>query len=274
MLKQHLGAERFWAAIRTYLTDHAYATATSDDLRQAVLAATGESLDWFWSQWIYQAGHPEFDVSAAYDSAAAALTLTVRQTQSDTASPGPDGVRFTTPQAFRAPVAIRVGTSAGDVVTRVVIDRREQTVRIEGVRGAPTMVAFDDENAVVKTLAFQQPTAWLATLLQRHPNLWNRSWAIGQLASRTSDTLAAAALAQAATVGGLRPDPRGGGDGAGALRRRAGAARARARARRHLRARAPRGGRRVGQGGRGGCGRAAQGGVERGTRVIVCGRPR
>ena len=199
MLKQHLGAERFWAAIRTYLTDHAYATATSDDLRQAVLAATGESLDWFWSQWIYQAGHPEFDISASWDSASAALTLTVRQTQTDTASPGPDGVRFSTPQAFRAPVAIRVGTPTGDVVTRVVIDRREQAVRIEGVRGAPTMVVFDDENAVVKTLAFQQPTGWLATLLQRHPNLWNRSWAIGQLASRTSDTLAAAALAQAAT---------------------------------------------------------------------------
>jgi HEAT repeat protein len=61
------------------------------------------------------------------------------------------------------------------------------------------MVAFDDENAVLKTLSFHQPTPWLANLLHRHPNLWMRSWAIGQLASRAGDTLAAAALAYAVT---------------------------------------------------------------------------
>jgi len=199
MLKQHLGAERFWAAINRYLTRYAYATATSDDLRQAVLDATGESLDWFWSQWIYQAGHPEFAVSAAYDSSAAALTLTVRQTQVDTTQPAMGGVRFTTPPAFRAPVAIRIGTESGDIVARTVIDRRNQTVRIEGVRQPPTMVAFDDENAVLKTLSFHQPTPWLANLLHRHPNLWMRNWAIGELASRTGDTLAAAALVYAVT---------------------------------------------------------------------------
>lgn len=60
------------------------------------------------------------------------------------------------------------------------------------------MVSFDDENAVVKTLDFPQPTAWLATLLQRHPNLWQRAWAIDQLAARPGDTLAARALAEAA----------------------------------------------------------------------------
>jgi aminopeptidase N len=200
MLKQHLGAERFWAAINRYLTSHSYGTATSDDLRQAVLDATGQSLDWFWSQWIYQAGHPEFDVSAVYDSSAAALTLTVRQTQADSAPSDSGEVRFTTPLAFRAPMSIRVGTGSGDIVAQAVIDQREQTIRIEGVREPPTMVAFDDENAVLKTLSFHQPTPWLANLLHRHPNLWNRSWAIGQLASRTGDTLAGAALAYAVTA--------------------------------------------------------------------------
>jgi len=200
MLKQHLGPERFWAAIRRYLTDHAYGTATSDDLRQAVLNATGESLPWFWSQWIYQAGHPEFEVSAVYDSTASALSLTVRQTQGDSAPAGTASVRYTTPLVFRAPLAIRVGNDGGDIVARAVIDRREQVVRIEGIREPPTMVAFDDENAVLKTLSFHQPTPWLANLLHRHPNLWHRSWAVRQLGSRTGDTLAGAALAHAVTA--------------------------------------------------------------------------
>src|SRR5436309_3987849 len=81
MLRDYLGPERFWAALHLYLTRHALGNATSDDLRQAVLDATGENLDWFWSQWIYDAGHPRLGVTAAYDTASRKLTLTVRQTQ-------------------------------------------------------------------------------------------------------------------------------------------------------------------------------------------------
>ena len=198
MLKQQLGPERFWTAIHRYLTHHGGGTATTDDLRQAVLHATGESLGWFWSQWMYQAGYPEFAVAARWDSAAGAVTLDVRQTQRDTATADTAGVRFTTPLVFRAPLAVRVGTASGDVVRHVVIDRREQTVRIDGVTSPPEMVVFDDDNAILKTLAFQQPTPWLAALLAMHPDLWNRSWAIGELAQRPGDSLAARALARAA----------------------------------------------------------------------------
>jgi len=198
MLKTELGPERFWASIRRYLTRHAYGTATTDDLRQAVLDATGQNLGWFWAQWMYSAGFPEFEVTSAYDSTARALTLTVRQTQVDTATADSTGLRFAVPPAFRAPIAIRVGTSRGDVVRRVTIDRREQMVRVDSLPGAPIMVAFDDENAVVKTLVFEQPTPWLAALLARHPHLWQRAWAVQQLARRASDPAAAAALATAA----------------------------------------------------------------------------
>ena len=198
MLKAQLGPERFWASIRRYLTRHAYGNATSDDLRQAVLDATGQSLGWFWSQWIYAAGYPAFAVTAAYDSTARALTLTVRQTQVDTASADSAGQRFATPLVFRAPMDIRVGTAAGDVVRHVTIDRRENTVRIADLPGAPLMVAFDDANAIVKTLTFDQPTGWLSNLLERHPHLWQRAWAIDQLAARNADSVAGAALARAA----------------------------------------------------------------------------
>ena len=197
MLKKHLGAERFWASINRYLTRHAYGNATSDDLRQAVLDATGEDLDWFWSQWIYRAGYPAFSVTSAWDSAAGTLTLSVRQTQLDTATADSTGLRFETPLAFRAPLAIRVGTASGDTAVRTLIDRREQTITIGGIRTAPTMVVFDAENAVLKTLDFEQPTAWLATQLARERNLWNRAWAIEQLCARREDSAAVSSLAVA-----------------------------------------------------------------------------
>ncbi len=199
MLKGYLGPERFWASIHDYLTRHALGTATSDDLRQAVLEATGENLDWFWDQWVYQAGYPQFAVSAAYDTAKAVLTLTVAQTQPDSLKADSTGLKFTVPPVFRMPLTIRVGTQAGDVTQRVELNARQQTIVIPGVNAPPTMVVFDDGNAVLKSLAFDQPTAWLATQLRRDADLWDRQWVIEQLSHRTADTAAAAALADAAT---------------------------------------------------------------------------
>ena len=199
MLEHELGPQRFWAGIHTYLTKHAFGVATTDDLRQAFLAATGENLDRFFSEWIYQAGYPQLAVTASYDSTAHALALTIRQTQQDTLKPDSTGLRFTVPAVFHAPLEVRVGTAQGDVTQRVELDAREQTVTIPGVASVPTMVIFDDGDAVLKSLDFPEPTAWLATQLARDPDLWNRDWVIDQLAGRKDDPAAAAALAEAAT---------------------------------------------------------------------------
>ncbi|MDE3053580.1 MAG: HEAT repeat domain-containing protein, partial [Gemmatimonadota bacterium] len=137
-------------------------------------------------------------VTAAYDTAARTLTLHVAQTQQDTLKPDRNGVRFQVDTAFRMPVTIRVGTADGDVVQHAWLDARDQTIAVSGVRTAPTMVVFDDGNHIVKGLTFDQPTAWLVTQLAKDPNLWNREWAIGQLARRTDEPAAAAALGAAA----------------------------------------------------------------------------
>ena len=202
MLREYLGPERFWVALHLYLTRHALGNATSDDLRQAVLDATGENLDGFWSEWIYGAGHPAFTVTAAYDTAARTLALSVKQTQRDSALPTGDSTapRYRTAAVFHMPLSIRVGTPGGDVVRRVQLTSREQAVSFSALAGPPTMVVFDDGNTVLKELTFDQPTSWLATQLERDADLWNREWVIAELAKRPADATALAALARAATV--------------------------------------------------------------------------
>jgi aminopeptidase N len=198
MLQHQLGAERFWAGIHRYLTDHKFDNATTDDLRQAILDATGQNLDDFWNQWIYQAGYPEFTVSQAYDATTHRLTLAVKQTQVDTATADSTGLRYTTPQVFQVPVTVRVGTAQGDRVVAARIDAREDTITVDSVMSAPAMVIFDDGNAILKKLTFEQPTAQLARQLEQDPDLWNRQWVIEQLAARPTDKAAGAALANAA----------------------------------------------------------------------------
>jgi aminopeptidase N len=197
MLKKHLGPEPFWASINRYLTRHAFGNAASDDLRRAVLHATGRNLDWFWHQWIYAAGYPELTVTPAYDSVTGTLALSVQQTQGDTARADAAGVSFITPAVFQGPITVWVATTAGHVRKRVRLDRRQQQIQIDGLKSRPTMVVFDENNTMLKTLTFEQPTGWLASQLSLDPDLWNRSWVIDQLARRTDDSLAGAALARA-----------------------------------------------------------------------------
>jgi aminopeptidase N len=201
MLRLELGEQRFWAGVRRYLTRHAFANATSADLQRAILEATGDNLSWFFDQWVYRAGHPEFAVAAAYDSVARKLTLSVAQTQQDTLHADSTGLRYNVPTVFQGRVAIRVGTPGGDIVRQVRLRQRAETLTVADLAGPPTMVVFDDENRMLKTLQFDQPTAWLAAQAAGAANLWNRTWAIGQLSGRTSDAAAGAALVAAAGGG-------------------------------------------------------------------------
>jgi aminopeptidase N len=199
MLKDYLGPRRFWASINRHLTNHALGTATTEDLRTAIRQATGEDLDWFFDQWIYQAGYPEITVTQQYDAAARRLTLQVRQTQQDTSRADSTGLRYTTPAVFRMPVTVWVGTAGADVRRTFQLNQREQALVISDVP-APRMVVFDAGNRILKRLTFEQPTAQLAAQLERDSTLWNRQWAIQQLAARKTEPAAVAALATAATV--------------------------------------------------------------------------
>ena len=75
-----------------------------------MLEATGENLDWFWNEWMYPAGYPEFTVTASYDAARARSRSSSTQTQRDSLKADSTGMRYSIPEAFPMPVTIRVGT--------------------------------------------------------------------------------------------------------------------------------------------------------------------
>jgi aminopeptidase N len=201
MLRLELGDQRFWAAIHRYLERNAFGSVTSGDLARAVLDATGENLGWFFDQWVYAAGHPEFSVSATYDSTARTLGIAVAQTQRDTLPADSTGFRYSVPEVFRGRVTIRVGTDQGDVVRELDVRQRAETLTVGPLAAPPTMVVFDDGNRLLKTLTFAEPTDWLAVQLSRDTDPWNRAWVINQLGGRTADTVAVLALARAAATG-------------------------------------------------------------------------
>jgi len=76
MLRTWLGEENWWRAINHYLTRYAHQPVDTEEFRIAIEESTGQSMDWFFDQWLYRMGHPIFLITKTYDAGAKRLTLT------------------------------------------------------------------------------------------------------------------------------------------------------------------------------------------------------
>jgi len=83
MLRQKLGDDVFFKAIRNYLNDEelAYGYANTDQLKEHLEKESCQNLDNFFSDWIYGEGYPSYDV-AWYQKAQNELNITMNQSQS------------------------------------------------------------------------------------------------------------------------------------------------------------------------------------------------
>ena len=54
MLRNKIGDDLFWKAIRSYYTHFAYGNALTEDFRLIVEELVGYSLQTFFRQWLYQ----------------------------------------------------------------------------------------------------------------------------------------------------------------------------------------------------------------------------
>ncbi len=108
MLRHEVGDEAFWAGIRTYYDRYQYSNALTKDLQAVMEEVSGQDLEGFFRQWIFQPGHPKLQVSWSYDAANKMINLQVEQTQPDV--------------LFQFPLDISVGEK---VVTFEVHQRRQ-----------------------------------------------------------------------------------------------------------------------------------------------------
>jgi len=81
MLRRTLGDETFFRALRRYYAAHAGATATTEDLRHALEAASGRDLAPFFQQWVYRPGLPELRVGWGWDEATREAVVALEQVQ-------------------------------------------------------------------------------------------------------------------------------------------------------------------------------------------------
>jgi aminopeptidase N len=87
MLRVQLGDEAFFKGLRNYYLAHASATASSEDLRKALEAASGQNLRGFFARWVYGSGHPRYELrwDILKGGRARPLKITVSQVQAGSA---------------------------------------------------------------------------------------------------------------------------------------------------------------------------------------------
>ncbi|HEU5367871.1 MAG TPA: M1 family aminopeptidase, partial [Ktedonobacterales bacterium] len=215
MLRFVLGEQAFWRAIQHYTQTNRGREVITADLERAIEETTGRSMARFFEQWVYRAGHPEFEVSYTWDGEHHLASLTVRQTQKiDEHHPC-----FVTPVeiAFTLPASDDAGDSETTTATfRVQLEESQQRFSFPLPR-QPLAARFDQGGWILKTLKFERPAELLRYQLTHDADVLGRIEAAEELGKlgdpKSVDALAAALLDDpfwgvraevAATLGNLR----------------------------------------------------------------------
>ena len=128
MLRNEVGTEHFWTAIREYYRRYRNTNASTSDLREIFEQVSGKPLDWFFMQWLNRPGVPKIEGSWRYDAAKKAVEVTVMQSQ---ASP-----------AYRVKLDVGIVAKPGDLP-------RVQTIEMTDKQGVYTIPADTAPAAVL-----------------------------------------------------------------------------------------------------------------------------
>jgi aminopeptidase N len=179
MLRKNLGEDNWWRAINYYLKKYANQPVETEQFRIAIEESTGQSMEWFFDEWLYRMGHPVFEITQHYDESAKALQLTVRQKQTK----DPDS-QYPQVELFQTPVEIEIATAKQTRIERVLIEpKREQTFTFK-VDAQPVLVNFDYKSTLIKELDFKKSMAELSYQLEHDEDVLGRIWALNELSSK------------------------------------------------------------------------------------------
>ena len=129
----------------------------TEDFITAFAEATGQDIRWFIDMWLRRPGHPVLEIESTWDGDS--VEMHIRQVQ------GPEASMGTVPEAYRAPLSVRVVTESGSEVHPFTLEGREQHVSFPAAE-EPRYVRFDADDVLLAELSIDKPAGeWMAQLL-------------------------------------------------------------------------------------------------------------
>jgi aminopeptidase N len=173
--------EPLFKTLKDYLTAYRAKTVETHNLIDAIRTSTGQELDWFFDEWVYKGGYPEYQVHPTYDPATHVETVAVKQAQKTA-----DGTPL-----FDMPVQLDLyGPSGQHKQVAVRVRKADETFTVP-VDFAPQWIDYDAQDHIFKTLAMDEPVDALIARGERDPATMGRLWAAGELGKVKGETTAA-----------------------------------------------------------------------------------
>jgi len=154
MLRYQLGDDAFYRGLKHYLEANRGKNVVTADLVKAIEESSHVNVDQFFSQWLYGAGAPRFNLGYSFDNDKHQVALTVKQTQKVEGRVG----------VFHVPVDVEITTASGRKLYPVTVSKAEQIFTLPA-DSAPLMVLFDKGNNILKSAEFhKEKKEWLYQL--------------------------------------------------------------------------------------------------------------
>jgi aminopeptidase N len=151
MLRERMGDDAFFRALKHYLEANRLQNVVTADLVKDIEESSGTNVDQFFDEWIYGAGAPRFTVRYTYDDAGKKVNLSVKQTQKVEGHVG----------LFRVPVDVSITTASGEKIFPIDVSKSDESFSFP-VDGAPQIVLFDKGDKILKSVDFQKtPEEWI-----------------------------------------------------------------------------------------------------------------
>jgi aminopeptidase N len=168
MLRNVMGDENFKASIKYYLEHYPYQDAETTDFLRSIYYATGLSMDWFFEEWIYRGGEPEFEV--IYKPVSIGKQFMTQITVKQTHSVG-ETIKY-----FKMPVDFEVyyADNSSDELTEWV-DGQTTTVNVPNSGNKEiAFILFDPGRQILKKVKFEKSYTELSHQVLHAPQMIDR----------------------------------------------------------------------------------------------------
>src|SRR4030095_1360009 len=176
MLRHQLGEDAFYRGLRHYLEVNRGKNVVTADLAKAIEEETHSNVDRFFSQWVYGAGAPKFDLSYTYDDLKHQVTLKVKQTQKLEGGFG----------LFRVPTDVESTPASGAKTYRITVSKAEEAFALPA-DSAPIMVLFDKGGHILKAAEFHKDRKEWLYQVRKASELADRADAVEALGKLKDD---------------------------------------------------------------------------------------
>ncbi len=164
MIRYVVGDSVYKRCITNYLKKHAYANVSNHDFQMAFMETAGVNLDWFFNQWVYRAGIPNYEVR--YERQTDWVAFYVNQTHHTDSLTG----------YFKMPLVFEVHFKDGSSSSKKVwLSRASDTVYVTAPVGKQVDYAlFDPAGNVLKTVDFKKTYEELTAQAERANKMIDR----------------------------------------------------------------------------------------------------